>query len=103
MEADMSDQRTRRALEAPVSTPEGFISFPAEFRDAPADLRQVIKIIHRPTVKQGAVGLEFSTDAMVVDFSEVNADRFNIRRPGHGLTISSNGSRASIRRNCVSS
>jgi hypothetical protein len=73
----MSDQRTQRALEAPVATPEGFISFPAEFRDAPTDLRQVIKIIHRPTVRQGAVGLEFSTDSMVVDFSEVNADKFN--------------------------
>jgi hypothetical protein len=62
---------------APVATPDGFISFPAAFIDAPPDLRNVLKLIHRPTVSDGAVGLEFATDTLVVDLSSVDADLFN--------------------------
>jgi hypothetical protein len=74
----MSNQPTRAATNtAPIAVTGGFISFPAEFRDAPPDLRNVLKIIHRPAVRDGAVGLEFATDAMVVDSSNVDADLFN--------------------------
>jgi hypothetical protein len=61
----------------PVAIPGGFISFPAVFRDAPPDLRNILKIIHRPTVRDGAVGLEFATDAVAVDLSDVDASLFN--------------------------
>jgi hypothetical protein len=74
----MNDQPTQTATNtAPIATSDGFISFPAAFLDAPPDLRNVLKIIHRPTVRDGAVGLEFATDAMVVDLSSVDADLFN--------------------------
>jgi hypothetical protein len=55
----------------------GFTSFPAVFVDAPRDLTDVIKMIHRPTVRDGTVGLDFATDAIVVDVSGVSADRIN--------------------------
>jgi hypothetical protein len=74
----MSNQPTQATTNtAPIAVTGGFISFPAEFRDAPPDLRNVLKIIHRPAVRDGAVGLEFATDAMVVDSSNVDADLFN--------------------------
>ena len=74
----MTDQPFQAATKTvPAAIPGGFISFPAEFKDAPPDLRNVLRIIHRPAVRDGAVGLEFSTDAMVVDSSGVDADLFN--------------------------
>ena len=73
----MRDQPFHAATTAPAAIPGGFISFPAVFKDAPPDLRNVLRIIHRPVVKDGAIGLEFSTDAMVVDSSAVDANLFN--------------------------
>src|SRR5579864_2112093 len=74
----MSYQPTEAATNtAPIAVTGGFISFPSEFRDAPPDLRNVLKIIHRPAVRDGAAGLEFATDAMVVDSSNVDVDLFN--------------------------
>jgi len=71
-----SDQPSKPAT-TPVAIPGGFISFPAAFPAAPPHLRDVVKIMHRPTVRDGAVGLEFSTDAVVVDASGVDVDLFN--------------------------
>lgn len=76
----MSDQQLQAVTKtAPTAIPGGFISFPAMFEDAPPDLRNVLKIIHRPTIRDGVVGLEFSTDAMVVDSGGVDADLFNAK------------------------
>jgi len=58
----------------PVSLPGGFISEPSAFSTAPPSLRHVIKLMYRPTVRNGDVALEFSTDAFVVDFGAVDVN-----------------------------
>jgi len=61
-----------------VLSPGGFVSFPQEFLAAPADLRNVVKVLHRPAVRGDALELEFSTDAVLLDFSGVEADTFDV-------------------------
>jgi hypothetical protein len=62
----------------PSALPGGFISEPGAFRDAPAGLEHVIKLMYRPNVRtNGDVGLDFSTDALVVDLSAVDASRID--------------------------
>jgi hypothetical protein len=73
----MSDT-TYESSERSVVTPGGFVSFPEEFRAAPADLRNVVKVLHRPALRKNALGLEFSSDAVLLDFSEVEADSLNV-------------------------
>lgn len=66
------------AAKKPSALPGGFISEPSAFKDAPDGLEHVIKLIYRPNARaNGDVGLEFSTDAFVVDLSAVDAKRFD--------------------------
>ena len=57
----------------PVAIPGGFISQPDVFPDAPQALQHVLKMVYRPTVREGVAALEFSTDAIIVDYSVVDA------------------------------
>ena len=61
----------------PVALPGGFISQPDVFSAAPQALQHVLKLLYRPTVREGVASLEFSTDAMVVDYSGVDAKALN--------------------------
>jgi hypothetical protein len=74
---DVSNKPSDAEVLSPEVSPEGFIAFPEDFRNASPDLRNVVKIIHRPAVDGDTVVLKFYTDAMAVDFSEVDAERFN--------------------------
>lgn len=58
--------------------PGGFISRPLAFTDARPDLQGLLKLLYRPTVVDGTVCLEFSTDAAVIDFSTVDVNAINI-------------------------
>ena len=76
---DETGGATSKATEAPIALPGGFISLPGAFPDARPELRHLLKLWYRPTIREvedGSVvaGLEVSTDAMLVDFSGVTAD-----------------------------
>src|ERR1051325_3496081 len=70
---DMTANTKRTKAVAPVVLPGGFISQPDAFSDAPPALQNILKLLYRPIVREGVAALEFSTDAMVVDFSAVDA------------------------------
>lgn len=61
----------------PVVSPEGFVSFPGQFAAAPEGLRNVIQVIHRPAFRDGGLGLEYRTDAVVVDWSGIDLGDFD--------------------------
>src|SRR4051794_683486 len=62
----------------PSALPGGFISEPSAFKDAPAGLEHIIKLMYRPNVRtNGDVGLDLSTDAFVVDLSALDASLFD--------------------------
>jgi hypothetical protein len=66
---------TSQGPDQSVVLPGGFISEADAFADAPPHLRHVVKLMYRPTVlDDGSLSLEFSTDAVVLDYSDVNPD-----------------------------
>jgi hypothetical protein len=66
----VTDQRPKRQEVAAIAaTPGGFISQPAAFSGGPVELQNVLKLLYRPALRNEKIGLEFSTDAVLVDFS----------------------------------
>lgn len=70
----MRQAAARAPREVPSALPGGFISEPGALKAAPDGLKHVIKLMYRPNARSnGDVGLDVSTDAVVVDLSVVNA------------------------------